>query len=78
MKFKVGDRVKYENHFGFLKGTIISIDDRYTSGAFAMQVKFDDDRMMYFTSDGRYTLTSPTQLVKIIDLDKKINKILSL
>ena len=78
MKFKVGDRVEYEIHFGTLKGTIISIDDRYTSGAFAMRVKFDDGRNLYFTSDGRYTLTSPVQLVKIIELDKKINKILSI
>ena len=39
--------------------------------------KFNDFMVFSFTSDGRFTLASPIGLVKI-ELDKKINKILSI
>ena len=75
MKFKVGDRVIWKRTNERIKGKIISIDENTDN--YPISVKFNDFMVFSFTSDGRFTLTSPIGLVKI-ELDKKINKILSL
>lgn len=76
MNFRVGDRVKWEKVLTTEKGFVISLSSDIDA-IYPIHVKFEDDRILYFTSDGRFTVRGPVELVKF-DLNKKIQKILKI